>query len=249
MFSRRLENWLTGWPDHQDDALSSRGSTSTIDHPSSLSTTTATQSSVILANDSGFSRHDSLFSFGVSSSRNAAELKALLGNSHSRLKPGATVLPLSAPSLSKEARGHHAVSLEQAKPRARVEVDIVLESDCCIEGGYMRGSIKIRVRKRQKKEAPLLLAEGKVRIIGFECIPGERDRYTFYQRASPLSAITEAYTRLYDSPPDAEGYSRAMEGVHVLPFAMHLPIDRTCGSSKGMANLGSGATIRYIAMM
>ena len=38
--------------------------------------------------DSGFSRHDSLFSFGASSSRNAAELKSLLGNSSARLRPG-----------------------------------------------------------------------------------------------------------------------------------------------------------------
>ncbi|RDX50472.1 hypothetical protein OH76DRAFT_1482249 [Lentinus brumalis] len=200
-------------------------------------------------NDSGFSRHDSLFSFGVSSSRNAAELKSLLGNSSSRLKPGATVLSMHDSVLDKRERRRHAVSLEQAKHRARVEVDIVLESDCLIEGGYMRGSVKLRVRRRQKKEAPVLLAEGRVRVIGFECIPGESERHTFYQRASPLSAITDAYTGVYDSPPDAEGFSRAMEGVHVLPFAMQLPIDDAFGSAKGAATVPSGVTIRYIAMI
>ena len=221
-------------------------------HPSTLSSfaaATTSSRSRAAANDSGFSRHDSLFSFGVSSSRNAAELKSLLGNSHSRLKPGATVLSTHDSVLNKRERHKHAVSLEQAKARARVEVDIVLESDCYVEGGYMRGSIKLRVRRRQKKEDPVLLAEGKVRVIGFECIPGERDRHTFYQRASPLSAITDAYTGVYDSPPDSEGFSRATEGVHILPFPMHLPIDDACGSAKGVATIQSGVTIRYIVMM
>ncbi|TFK92792.1 hypothetical protein K466DRAFT_659016 [Polyporus arcularius HHB13444] len=228
-----------------DDHALGHASTSS----SSMSATTATSGHKTATNDSGFSRHDSLFSFGVSSSRNAAELKSLLGNSSSRLKPGATVISMHDSVLDKRERRRHAVSLEQAKHRARVEVDIVLESDCLIEGGYMRGSVKLRVRRRQKKEAAVLLAEGRVRVIGFECIPGESDRHTFYQRASPLSAITDAYTGVYDSPPDAEGFSRAMEGVHVLPFAMQLPIDDAFGSAKGAATVQSGVTMRYIAMI
>ncbi|KAI0721389.1 hypothetical protein C8T65DRAFT_601517 [Cerioporus squamosus] len=221
-------------------------------HPSTLSSSTVVQTSSrrkTATNDSGFSRHDSLFSFGVSSSRNAAELKSLLGNSNSRLKPGATVLSMHDSILDKRERRKHAVSLEQAKPRARVEVDIVLESDCLIEGGYIRGNVKLRVRRRHRKETPVLLAEGRVRVIGFECISGESDRHTFYQRASLLSTITDAYTGVYDSPPDSEGFSRAMEGVHILPFAMHLPIDDTFGSAKGAPAVQSGVTIRYIAMI
>ncbi|KAI1793814.1 hypothetical protein LXA43DRAFT_884840, partial [Ganoderma leucocontextum] len=199
--------------------------------------------------DSGFSRHDSLFSFGVPPARNSAELKSLLGNSSSRLRPGATVLPHHAQTMDGSAQPAHTVSLERAKPRARVEVDIVLESDCCTAGGYLRGHVKLHVRKRQKKEAPVLLADGRVRVIGFECIPSERDYHTFYQRASTLTAITDAYARIYDSPPDAEGFSRAMEGVHVLPFAMHLSEDATFGSAKGAINIQSGVALRYIAMI
>lgn len=199
--------------------------------------------------DGGFSRHDSLFSFGVPPARNAAELKSLLGNSSSRLRPGATVLPHHVQAMDKATQPAHAVSLERAKSRARVEVDIVLESNCCIAGGYLRGHVKVRVQKRQKKEAPVLLADGRVRVIGFECIPGTRDYHTFYQRASALSAVTDALARIYDSPPDAEGFSRAMEGVHVLPFAMHLSEDETFGSAKGAVNIQSGAALRYIAMM
>ncbi|KAI0778441.1 hypothetical protein BD413DRAFT_609051 [Trametes elegans] len=196
-----------------------------------------------------FSRHDSLFSFGVSSSRNAAELKSFLGNSSSRLKPGAAVLPLqSEPPIDRSSKSH-AVSLEQAKPRARVEVDIVLENDCCVEGGFLRGSVKLRVRKRQKKDAPVLLADGKVRVIGFEGIPGESDRHAFYQRASSLCSVTDAYTGIYDSPPDEEGFSRVMEGVHILPFAMHLAADNEFGSPRGSPSVQAGVIIRYIAMI
>ena len=199
--------------------------------------------------DSGFSRHDSLFSFGASSARNAAELKSLLGSSSSRLRRGATVLSRHAHSVDSDTRKAHAVSLEQAKSRARVEVDIVLESDCVVEGGYLRGSIRIRIRKRQKKEAPALLADGRVRVIGFECVPGERHHHTFYQRASALSAITDAHSRLYDSPPDEEGFASALEGVHILPFAMYLPDDGVFGSAKGCLSIQSGGALRYIAMM
>ncbi|EIW64350.1 uncharacterized protein TRAVEDRAFT_88904, partial [Trametes versicolor FP-101664 SS1] len=194
-------------------------------------------------------RHDSLFSFGASSTRNAAELKSFLGSSNSRLKPGATVLPLYGAAADKKIAGAHTVSLEQAKARARVEVDIVLENDCCVEGGYLRGSVKLRVRKRHKKEAHILLADGKLRVIGFESIPGEADRHAFYQRASPLCAVTDAYSRIYDSPADSEGFSRAMEGVHVLPFAMQLSADAQLGSPKGSPCLQSGVSIRYIAMI
>nr|VWO94393.1 G protein complex alpha subunit GpaB [Ganoderma boninense] len=199
--------------------------------------------------DSGFSRHDSLFSFGVPPARNAAELKSLLGNSSSRLRPGAAVLPHHTQTVNKASQAAHIVSLERAKSRARVEVDIILESDCCIAGGYLRGHVRLHVRKRQKKEAPVLLADGRVRVIGFESIPSTREYHTFYQRASALSAITDAYTRVYDTPPDGEGFSRAMEGVHVLPFAMYLSEDDMFGSAKGTANIHSGASLRYIAMM
>ncbi|CDO73478.1 hypothetical protein BN946_scf185013.g113 [Trametes cinnabarina] len=198
--------------------------------------------------ESSFSRHDSLFSFGVPSSRNAAELKSFLGNSNSRLKPGAAVLPLQK-DLTKCDKGSSAVSLEQAKARARVEVDIVLENDCCVEGGYLRGFIKVRVRRRHKKEDPVLLADGKIRVIGFESIPGASDRHTFYQRASSLRTVTDKYAGIFDSQPDPEGFSHALEGVHVLPFAMHLPADSEFGAPKGMPYLQAGVTIRYIAMI
>ena len=40
-----------------------------------------------------------------------------------------------------------------------------------------------------------------------------------------------------------------MEGVHVLPFAMHLSDDDMLGTAKGAINVQPGAALRYIAMM
>lgn len=202
------------------------------------------------AQESSLSRHGTLLSVGAPPGRNAAELKSILGNSHSRLRPGATLLPLGRPS---HMRGNSAtsesISLEQAKARARVEADIVLESNICVQGGYLKGHVQIRIRKRSKRDPNVLIAGGKLRVIGFECIPNEDDRHTFYQCASPLSAVTHSLRGLYTSEPDEEGFALAREGVHTLPFAMFLPLESNLGNPKGAVHMHSGVTVRYIAMM
>ncbi|KAH9951034.1 hypothetical protein B0H21DRAFT_818862 [Amylocystis lapponica] len=200
----------------------------------------------------GLPRLDTILNFGAAPAKSSAELRSLLGNANARLKPGASVPPAPGQSSrekkSGSARGE-TVSLEQAKPRARVEVDIILQSNACVQGADLRGQIKLRVRKRAKKEAPILLADGKVRIIGFEYIPSGDDRHTFYQCAAPLSAITGGLQGVYDSPADPEGFAEAVEGVHVLPFSMHLPVDAALGNAKGVLSLHSGVAVRYIAMV
>ncbi|KZT75099.1 hypothetical protein DAEQUDRAFT_720313 [Daedalea quercina L-15889] len=214
-------------------------------------TSAASSHSKVAGLPGGFVRSDTLLSFGQSQTRNAAELQALMGNSSSRLKVGATV---HVASRRRNAQGpggteEDAVALEQAKPRSRVEVDIVLESDTFIQGGFMKGHVKVKVRKQPKKEVPICVADPKVRVIGFECIPGESDRHTFYQCASPLSAITDSLDRLFDTLPDDDGFARAIEGVHSLPFAMRLPSDSKFGAAKGVLNLHSGVIVQYIAMV
>ncbi|KAI0734636.1 hypothetical protein C8Q72DRAFT_770599, partial [Fomitopsis betulina] len=198
-----------------------------------------------------FVRSDTLLSFGRSQTRSAAELQALMGNSSSRLKSGATV-HVSSRSRNAQGSGDTAavvVSLEQAKNRSRVEVDIVLESDTFVQGGFIKGHVKVRVRKRSRKEDPVSLADPKVRVIGFEGIPGESTRHTFYQCASPLSSITDSVDRLFDTSVDDDGFARAIEGIHTLPFAMRLPTDGKYGAAKGVVNLHSGAIVQYIAMV
>ncbi|KDQ63197.1 hypothetical protein JAAARDRAFT_92192, partial [Jaapia argillacea MUCL 33604] len=198
------------------------------------------------------SRHGTLLSSGVNPTRNAAELKSLLGNSNMRLKRGAKVLPPAGQWQGKRRSSTSAtptVHLEQAKPRARVEVDIDLQSNVCVQGGQLAGKVKVRVRERSKKEAPVLLSDGKVRLVGFECLPNHDDRHTFYQCSSSLSSITTAPHTLYLSPPDLEGFAEAREGVHVLPFTMDLPIDSPSGNAKGILHVHSGVSVRYIALI
>ncbi|KII93176.1 hypothetical protein PLICRDRAFT_382552 [Plicaturopsis crispa FD-325 SS-3] len=198
---------------------------------------------------SSLSRHGTLLSFGASDGRTAAELKSLMGNGNSRLKSGATVLPPPGQPQKRSKDALDTVVLEQAKTHARVEVDIVLESYTGIQGNYFKGLIKVRVRKQSKKEeGPLLLGAGKLRIIGFECIPNEEDQHTFYQCAAPLTDITQSAQKLYASTPDNEGFCEGREGVHVLPFSIFLPITGATGKPKGALHLNSGVTVRYIAI-
>ncbi|KAL6310124.1 hypothetical protein BKA93DRAFT_185275 [Sparassis latifolia] len=197
-------------------------------------------------------RSETYLNFGASPTRSSAELESLLGNSNSRLKPGATMLPSSKHShLGKTVKKakRDLVSLEQAKPRARVEVDIVLENDAYVQGSYLRGHIKLRVRKRSKKEAPMLLAGAKVRVIGFECLSSAKERHTFYQCAAPLSDITGSSSSLYEAEPDVEGFAQAREGVHTISFTMQLPVQGPYGVAKGVPSLQSGVAVQYIAMV
>ncbi|KAH7925219.1 E set domain-containing protein, partial [Leucogyrophana mollusca] len=204
------------------------------------------------ADQSGLTSSDTFFDIGAAPARSAAELRVALGNSNSRLKPRASILPPQ--SLRKTASTGDlgtvfpSVALEKAKSRARIEVDIVLESDTCVQGSYLKGLVKIHVRKCLKKDSPLLLARGKIRVVGFECIPLEDNRCTFYQRSALLSEVTTCSQDLYKGAPDQDGWAEAKEGIHVMPFAMLLPVDGSCGTPKGILNIHSGVSVRYVAM-
>ncbi|KAJ7751331.1 hypothetical protein DFH07DRAFT_1033153, partial [Mycena maculata] len=164
--------------------------------------------------DASLTRHGTLLSSGATPARRATELKSLLGNANSRLRPGALTsqLPEREPTV-----------LEQAKPRARVEVDIVLHSNVCVEGGILKGLVKLRIRPRLSKESAVSISDGKLRIIGFEAI--EDDHHEFFQHSAALSSIILSPLNIYkSSPPDPEGFSVAREGVHQLQFVLPLPL-------------------------
>ncbi|KAG9011312.1 hypothetical protein FRB93_003114 [Tulasnella sp. JGI-2019a] len=208
------------------------------------------------------SRNNTLFSQDASPSRNAAALKTLLGTSGRKASANAVVPPtLPTPASGSESSsslGHRksastndlqgALSLEKAKSKARVEVDIELETDTVVEGGYLRGKMQVVIRKPTKRESPIWIGGGKMRIVGFEGLPNSDVRYTFYQIAEILSNVTSASHHLFASAPDEEGFSRAQEGTHILPFAMKIPIGGTGGIPKGVIQTRSGIAIRYIAM-
>lgn len=193
-----------------------------------------------------------LFDVDVAPAQSGPEIKALLGNSNSRLKPNAAV-PLRPALRNADSSGDlgtdfKPIALEKAKWRSRVEVDIVLENHTCVQGSYLKGSVEIHIKKGSKKDAPLLLSQGKVRIVGFECIPQKDSRCTFYKYSALLSEIAPSWGGLFKSSPDNDDWAEAQEGVHVFPFAMLLPPDGGCGMAKGVLNISSGVGIKYVAM-
>ncbi|KAG8923764.1 hypothetical protein FRC00_005879 [Tulasnella sp. 408] len=201
-------------------------------------------------------RSGTLFSSDASGSRKSAELKTLLGGSSHKLPSKATIPAPSSgqPDGQKKKKARRSastsdisgvVALEKAKSKARVEVDIELESETVVEGGYLRGKMEVTIRKPGKNESPIWIGGGKMRIVGFEGLPHNDIRYTFYQCAEALSSITSASHHLFASAPDDEGFCRAREGTHILPFAMKIPIS---GTAKGPLHAKSGAMVRYIAM-
>ncbi|KAG1754874.1 uncharacterized protein EDB91DRAFT_1276347 [Suillus paluster] len=192
------------------------------------------------------------FDVNATPAKSSPEIKALLGNSNSKLKPRAIVPPRpglrNADSSGDLGTDFKPIALEKAKWRTRVEVDIILENQACVQGGYLKGTVKIHIKKGSKKDAPLLLSQGKVRVVGFECIPQKDSKCTFYKCSALLSEIAPSWKGLFKSPPDDDGWAEAQEGVHVFPFAMLLPPDGGCGMAKGVLSMHSGVAIKYVAM-
>jgi hypothetical protein len=128
-----------------------------------------------LPSSTSIERQPTLFTRDASPQRNAAELKSVLGApSSGRLQTNATVIPpTGAARIRKRAQSEPnaaaaAVALEQAKPKARVELDVILESETCVEGGYMKGYLQVKIRKGGKNDGPVYLGGGKIRVVGFE---------------------------------------------------------------------------------
>ena len=114
-------------------------------------------------------RQGTLFHPGSSKQRSSAELNLMLGQPKSRRLSGTRVLPppdLEAWTMAGGATDE--VRLEAAKrKKARVEVDVVLERECVVEGGEVRGRLEVRVTGGKRGEG-LRVAGGKVRVVGFE---------------------------------------------------------------------------------
>lgn len=177
--------------------------------------------------------------------QNSAQLKSILGNANSRVNSGFVLLSTSEDESSPELR----MALEKAKPRSRVELDIILESDTCVQGGYLRGHIHLHIRKREENEHSIMVSGGKLRVLGFECILQENERFIFYQCSDSFSSTGAHLDAVYDSSPDDEGFSSAKEGIYVLPFALHLPLSANNGVPKGILHAQVGVAVQYIVMV
>lgn len=183
--------------------------------------------------------------YNFTSNCNAGELNLILGDDQSRLKPGATLVQ----QLEAELDEHKMpLSLEKASSKSRVDVDLFLENDTCVEGGILRGRVDVCIRQHKNK-APILISGGKIRVIGFETVSGDTERFTFYQCSALLSDIASGLERLCSSKSDHEGFSTAHEGVHQFPF--ELPLNSSEGGTipKGTTYIREGLSVCYIAMV
>lgn len=223
-------------------------------------------------------RHGTLLSTNANPLRRSKELDRLLGNSDRKLPSSAAKPMTNEAQIKAGLKRSNAVAanvapppaaLEQGKAsKARVEVDLVLESDLVVEGGTLQGRMQIRVRKGSEKEGGVFLAQPKIRVVGFEELLADDTRYIFYHHASVIdgdrsnNGPSEPYY-LHGSPtlsspetaqfsalacfsggPDAEGYAEGKVGSHSIPFSLELPV------SKGVKGSyrGKNAVVRYIVI-
>ncbi|KAF7784101.1 hypothetical protein Agabi119p4_266 [Agaricus bisporus var. burnettii] len=194
--------------------------------------------------NAGLSRHGTLLTANATPSRAAAELKSILGNKKARLKPKATLLRVDSGSA---AFDHH-VTLEQAKSRARIEVDIYLQSNVYVQGGYLQGHVIINVRPATSKEPPIFIVGGKIRVIGFESL-GIKSRSIFYQCSATMSSIVPEFATLYAPEQEEEGLPQVKEGNYCLPFSLHLSLATKNGQARGYLRSVPGISLNYIAMV
>ena len=188
-------------------------------------------------------RHGTLITENASPERMAEELQRILGNSRAKLKPGKTLLPPPG------GNSFEHVQMEQAKPRARVDIDVVLESNVFVQGGIARGHAVLHVRRPRKKEGTVLIFGGKIRIIGFECISGTKISYSFYQCSSTISSGKSYFDSRHVCQEFGEDFTEAREGTYHFPFSLRLPISDENGCPKGIVYGLSGAAVRYAAIV
>ncbi|KAJ9480194.1 Arrestin_C domain-containing protein [Pseudozyma hubeiensis] len=223
-------------------------------------------------------RNGTLLSSNANPLRRSKELDRLLGNSDRKL-PSSAAKPMTNDAQIKAGlKRSNAVAtsvapppaaLEQGKAnKARVEVDLVLESDLVVEGGTLQGRMQIRVRKGSDKEGRVFLAQPKIRVVGFEELLADDTRYIFYHHASVIdgdrsnngpsepyylhgsptlsSPETASFSALacFSGGPDAEGYAEGKIGSHSIPFSLELPVSK---GAKGSYR-GKNAVVRYIVI-
>jgi hypothetical protein len=91
----------------------------------------------------------------------------MLGNSNQKANKR-KLLPQGELPIEEKLAKLDQVGLEARRGRrARVEVDVVLESETFVEGGELRGRLEVRIR-RGKKGENLWIGGGKVRVCGYE---------------------------------------------------------------------------------
>ncbi|KAK8861739.1 hypothetical protein IAR55_002562 [Kwoniella newhampshirensis] len=198
-------------------------------------------------------RQGTLLHPASSSQRASAELGVLLGATKSKRLSQNKLLP---PPPDEQAQNelwekNRKVRLEASKKsKARVEVDVVLERECVVEGGEVKGRLEVRITGGKRGEG-LRVGGGKVRVVGFEEI-SSTSRHIFYHQPYALPVFDPSIqhnlsSSLFSSGPDSDGYRLATEGTHSIPFRMRLPLG---GGAKGTYTTpnGKGPGVRYVVV-
>ncbi|KAH9968636.1 hypothetical protein BC827DRAFT_269180 [Russula dissimulans] len=184
-------------------------------------------------------------------SRAPAELMCLLGDKDGKLKPGITVRLRGQDSPSQGAddstTSFNGTTLERAKPRPRVGLNLRLDGDTFVQGQTISGQLIVHVRNA---EVPVRMANSKLRVIGLESLTDNSTFHVFFHYSCWVDEISYASEQVFSESPDyvdEEGYREAREGTHILPFEMMLPTDSCFGKPKGDVDI-HGAAVRYIVM-
>ncbi|WVQ93727.1 hypothetical protein IAU59_000804 [Kwoniella sp. CBS 9459] len=199
-------------------------------------------------------RQGTLLHPASSKQRASAELGVLLGGPKSRRLSQNKLLPpppTEADNARSEWEKKNQVRLEASKKgKARVEVDVVLERECVVEGGEVRGRMEVRITGGKRGEG-MRVGGGKVRVVGFEEL-STSSRHIFYHQPYPLPVFDPSIrhnlsSSLFASGPDSDGYRLASEGTHSIPFRMRLPLG---GGAKGTYTPvnGKGPCVRYVVV-
>ena len=201
-------------------------------------------------------RSPSVFSSLSVPARAPEELVCLLGDKDGKLKSGATVRPPSQklPSHVKADNPTtpqsliNTTTLEQAKPRPRVGLNLRLDGDTFVQGQIISGRLVVHVRNA---DFPVRLANTKLRVIGFECLEDSPNFHVFFHYSCNFDEISYAGEQIFSESPDygdEEGYREARPGTNVLPFELTLPEDSCFGKPKGVLDVPGGVSVRYITM-
>jgi hypothetical protein len=184
------------------------------------------------------------------------ELVCLLGDVNGKLRIGATVQPRDQnnsrvdSSISSQTPVKP-TTLERAIPRPRVKLNLQLANDTIVQGQSISGHLVVHVRNPDQAELPVLLANNKLRVVGFEYLADSPTFHVFFHYSCPFNELSYASEQIFSESfdyADQEGYREAREGLHVLPFEMMLPVDSCFGKPKGGIDVPGGAVVRYIIM-
>lgn len=193
-------------------------------------------------------RQGTLLTPHADSKRASAELGIMLGNSHQKAKKG-KLLPQGELPIEEKMAKMDKVGLEVKKGnKARVEVDVILESDVLVEGSEIRGRLEILVKKSKKGEK-IWIGGGKIRICGYEEHSSTSIRNIFYHVpfVLPTFAPYEPVSHpLFASPPNEEGFRLASEGNYSIPFRFRLPLH--AGAKGGWMTGTKAPGVKYVVV-